>query len=109
MEKRSFFNLMISQIKIDYPIDLLSIRTLFDYKIELKIILKTVHFASELGIQFESGYPLLVIPPLTVDNLSSDYSCRMVFLSVQFQQKSGEQFYNLNEQGMLGLRCLEVV
>jgi hypothetical protein len=50
-----------------------------------------------------------VIPPLTVDNLSSDYTCRMVFLSVQFQQKSGEQFYNLNEQGMLGLRCLGVV
>jgi hypothetical protein len=28
---------------------------------------------------------------------------------MQFQQKSGEQFYNLNEQCMLGLRCLGVV
>lgn len=50
-----------------------------------------------------------VIPPLNVANLGTEYNIRMFFLSVQFQQKSGGQFYDLKEQGMLGVRCLGMI
>lgn len=50
-----------------------------------------------------------VLPSLVIENLSENPMCRMVFVYVQFQQKVNQQFYPLNEQGMLGIRCLGVV
>lgn len=50
-----------------------------------------------------------VLPSLSIENLSENPMYRMVFVHVQFQQKVNQQFYHLNEQGMLGIRCLEVV
>jgi len=52
---------MISRIITD-PIDLLAILMWFDHKVELKIIIKTVHFKPKLGIQFAPKSPVQFAP-----------------------------------------------
>ena len=48
------------------------------------------------------------VPPFELMDLPGSFGIRMAFLSVQFYQEKNGKLFELNEQGMAGLRCLEV-
>ena len=49
-----------------------------------------------------------VLPPFEVVDLPLTFGTRMAFLSVQFYQEKNGGLFELKEQGMAGVQCLEV-